>query len=138
MKGKVQGLIAVIVLAAGLTGCFSVDIAASPVLGPQVEEHVVVCNYGWNLFGCLPLVCGNENRDSWCPFTFFKDEVSLDLAYAQVAARAKRTGCKVSDLVVNDDRCVMFDCFYVVVPWVIQYKEVNLSALLVRDGEAME
>ena len=126
------------VLTAGLAGCFSVDVARSPVLGPEVEEHVVIGNYGWTLFGCVPLVCGNANSDSWCPLTFFQNEIRPELAYEKLIARAEEKDCDVCDLHFLGDNFVLFDAWYAPVPWVLVYKETNLSANLVRKGSEEE
>ena len=121
--------------ALALSGCFALEPAkAPPVLGEDAVEHVIVYNYGWNLFGCLPVVCGNDNEESWCPFTFFRDEVRLDLAQAKLFNRAESLGCDVRDYAVLKDRDVFFDFYYAPIPWVIQYKEVNCSATLVKRG----
>ena len=59
-----------------LAGCYSVEVASSPVLGEEVKQHVIVDCYGWYLFGSVPLICGNKNVDSWCPISLFRDDVA--------------------------------------------------------------
>ena len=120
----------------GLCGCFSVDVAQSPVLGERSGGHAVVCNYGWTLFGCVPLVCGNENLDSWCPLTFFKDEIRPEIAHGKLLALAEQRGCDVEDLHLLGDNYVLFDAWYAPVPWILVYKETNVSANLVKRGDA--
>ncbi|MBO7721216.1 MAG: hypothetical protein J6T01_02300 [Kiritimatiellae bacterium] len=124
-------LLTVAALAAA-SGCFSVDVAESPLLGENSAGHVVVCNYGWTLFGCVPLVCGNANGDSWCPFTFFKDEIKPEYAREKLLTLAEARASDVEDLHFLGDSCVIFDMWYVPVPWIIVYKETNLSANLVK------
>ena len=87
----------VIVALGLLTGCFSVDVAESPVLGERSAGHVYVSNWGWTLFGCVPLVCGNANFDSWCPVTFFKDEIRPDIAYDKLVSLAERKDANLED-----------------------------------------
>lgn len=128
------------VMFATFAGCFSVDVAKSPVLGEEVEAHVVVSNYGWNLFGCVPLVCGNENFESWCPFTFFRNEVRQEIAYAKLEEEANRRNCDLANLMTLGDDAVLFDIpvweyAYAPIPWVLQYHEVNYSAVLVRRSK---
>ena len=123
---------AVLALLAGACGCFSVDVAESPVLGERSGGHAVVCNYGWTLFGCVPLVCGNENLDSWCPLTFFRDEIRPELAHAKLIALAEDRKCDLEDLNLMGDNYVLFDAWYAPVPWILVYKETNLSANLVH------
>ena len=125
------------ILLAESAGCFSVDVAESPVLGERSGGHVVVCNYGWTLFGCVPLVCGNANSDSWCPLTFFKDEIRPELAHGKLVALAEERGCDLADLNLMGDNDVLFDAWYAPVPWVLVYKETNISANLIRrEGSA--
>ena len=119
-------------LSAILCGCFSVDVVESPVLGERSGGHAVVCNYGWTLFGCVPLVCGNENADSWCPLTFFKDEIRPELAHGKLVDLAESRGCDIEDLNLMGDNYVLFDAWYAPVPWVLVYKETNISANLVK------
>ena len=123
-----------VLLLAGACGCFSVDVAESPVLGERSGGHAVVCNYGWTLFGCVPLVCGNEKLDSWCPLTFFKDEITPEFAHGKLIALAEKRGCDLEDLNLMGDNDVLFDAWYAPVPWIIQYKEVNFSAMTVKGG----
>lgn len=119
--------------AALLAGCCYVDATKSPsVMGGDCVEHAIAYNYGWNLFGCIPIVCGNDNRESWCPFTFFKDEVRGELVQAKLRERAERLGCEMRDVCRFNDRDVFFDFYYAPVPWVLQYKEANCSATLVK------
>ena len=123
-------------LSAIVCGCFSVDVVESPVLGGRSGGHAVVCNYGWTLFGCVPLVCGNENLDSWCPLTFFRDEIRPELAHGKLIDLAASRGCDIEDLNLMGDNYVLFDAWYAPVPWVLVYKETNISANLVkRRGE---
>lgn len=129
MLGKIIGPLGCGLL---LAGCFSVEVAKSPVLGPDVEAHVVVSNYGWSLFGCVPIVCGNKNLDSWCPFTFFQDEVKLADVRDCLQEIANASGCDTDDVTVLADNDVLFDAYYAPVPWIVVYHEANVSAHLVR------
>ena len=124
-----------LLMAGILAGCFSLEkTPAVPQMGEDAVEHVIAYNCGWYLFGCLPLLCGNINESSWCPFSFFCDEVRHELVGDKVLSCAEAQGCDVRDFVCFDDRLVFFDCYYAPVPWIIQYKEVNVSANFVRKG----
>ena len=125
-----------LILLTGACGCYSVDVVESPVLGERSGGHAVVCNYGWTLFGCVPLACGNEDLDSWCPWTFFKDEIRPELAHGKLIALAEERGCDLTDVNLMGDNDVLFDAWYAPVPWVLVYKETNLSAnLVIRRDE---
>lgn len=116
------------------SGCFSVDAARSPVLGERVVEHVTATNYGWMLFGCIPLVCGNADETSWCPLVFFRNDLKTSCAYNRLASRAAVLGCNMENVTAMGDDEVLFDAYYAPIPWVVVYKEVNVSASLVRKG----
>ena len=66
---------AIAVLAAALAGCFSLETARINTNG---REHVLASNYGWYLFHCIPLACGNASKDPWFPWVLFRDDVTLD------------------------------------------------------------
>ena len=122
------------VAAALLAGCFSVDVASSPILDEEVVKHVTVENYGWYLFGRLPLACGNEKLDSWCAFSLFCDEVRPEIAYGKLKDVAARENCEIRDYFMINDNDVLFEVFDINIPWVIVTKEVSLSANLVKKG----
>jgi hypothetical protein len=113
-------------------GCFSVEVAESPVLGRSSAGHVVVSNYGWTLFGYVPVVCGNANAESWCPFTFFWNDLKPEFAKARLDAAAAERNAIATDVWYYGTNDVLFDFYYTPLPWVIVYKEVNLSANLVK------
>ena len=133
-KKKVLGLAAASAMSLMLCGCFSVKVASSPVLGENVAKHVTVENYGWYLFGCLPLACGNEKLDSWCAFSLFCDEVRPEIAYGKLKDVATRGNCEIRDLLVINDNDVLFNFFDFNIPWIIVTKEVSISANLVKKG----
>lgn len=119
-----------------LAGCFTVNEAASPVLGDGVVRHVTSENYGWYLFGCVPLACGNEKLDSWCPFSLFCNEVTPELVYSKLEAVADREGCELVNLHTLADNKVLVAEYYVPIPWLVVYKDVCFSANLVKKGGA--
>ena len=113
-------------------GCFSGEVAESPMLGESSAGHVVVSNYGWTLFGCVPVVCGNANAESWCPFVFFRDDLKPEFAKAKLDTVTAERGAIAKDVWYYGTNDVLFDFYYTPLPWVIVYKEVNLSANLVK------
>lgn len=126
---------------AGLaTGCFTMDTASSTLLAPNADEHVIVRNSGWYLFGCVPLVCGNPDPDSSWGVTFFSDEVTLEVAHDALVRHAAASGRDVRDIAVMDDREALFSVplpgVSVSIPWVVQKKEANVSATLVKASAA--
>ena len=130
--------VCVAVASLSLAGCFSVEVASSPVLGEEVERHLIVDNYGWYLFGYVPLLCGNEKLDSWCPISVFCDEVNPQVAHEKVKGLSEREGCEIGNYHLIYDNEVMFE-FYsipVPIPWIVVRKEVSISAYLVKKGGA--
>ena len=133
-KRKVLGIAAASAMSLMLCGCFSVKVASSPILGEDVKTHVTVDNYGWYLFGCLPLACGNEKLDSWCAFSLFCDEVRPEIAYGKLKDVAARENCEIRDYFMINDNDVLFNFFDFNIPWIIVTKEVSISANLVKKG----
>lgn len=134
-------VVAALALAALAAGCFTVDSAKSPLLAPDAEEHVIVRNYGWYLFGFVPVVCGNADFDSPWGSSFFCDEVTLPLAHDALMRYVAESGRDVRDIAVLEDREALLSIPLFVtpvsLPWVVQYKEVNVSATLAaRKGGA--
>ena len=132
-------LVGSLALALVCSGCFTLDCAESPLLAPDADAYVVVRNYGWNLFGFIPLVCGNADIDSFWGSTFFKDEVKPEVAYSVLAKCADERNRAISDLAVFDDHCVFFSLPIIniplPIPWVVQYKEVCISAMIAPEGD---
>ena len=133
-KKKVLGIAAASAMSLMLCGCFSVKVASSPVLGEDVKSHVTVDNYGWYLFGCVPLACGNEKLDSWCAFSLFCDEVRPEIAYGKLKDVAARENCEIRDFRMVNDNDVLFDFFGYNIPWIVVTKEVKISANLAKKG----
>ena len=133
-KRKVLGIAAASAMSLMLCGCFSVKVASSPILGEDVKTHVTVDNYGWYLFGCLPLACGTEKLDSWCAFSLFCDEVRPEIAYGKLKDVAARENCEIRDYFMINDNDVLFNFFDFNIPWIIVTKEVSISANLVKKG----
>ena len=130
-------LLVSLALAHACAGCFTVDSGTSALLAPDADEHVIVRNYGWNLFGCVPLVCGNADVESVWGATFFSDEVTLEVASAALARHAAAGGREIRDVVALDDRKAFIASFsHIPIPWIVQYKEVNVSATLAPKGGA--
>lgn len=130
-------LVGSLALALACSGCFTLDQAKSPLLAPDAEAHVVVRNYGWNLFGSIPLACGNADVDSIWGSTFFIDEVTPAVVHRVLARHAAETGYDIRDFQIFHDRKALFvplSIGYVPIPWIVQYKEVDISATLVRKG----
>jgi len=132
----VRRTIGMLLLGGALVGCYTAEVATSPVLGPEVVSHVSINNYGWRLFGCLPLVCGNANADSWSSIVFFRNDLDPQIAKAKLEKIARDAEATPTDVWFYDDDDVLFDAYYALIPWVITYKEVSLSANLVRKGGA--
>jgi len=110
-------------------GCFSIEHARIQATG---EYHVFASNYGWYLFGSLPIVCGNANPDAVLPFVFFRDDVTMDKIQRRVLSHSKNLNSgKVCNLSYYNDNMVLFEFpgvnFPVPVPYVLTYRGIQLS-----------
>ena len=115
-----------------LAGCFTVESEVSKTNG---EEHVVVINYGWSLFNCIPLFCGNtttEGRNG--PWAFFRDDVTMDKVQSAFLNHAKERGRTATDLNYHNYDTIMINLpilgLPIPIPYIITYKEVQLSGVL--------
>ena len=119
-------------LACLASGCYTVRTAQSPILGPDVDSHVYIRNKGWNILGCVPLLCGNANLDSWCPVAFFRDDTRLEIAKDKLVKLAMERNCDIKDATYIDDSRVLVTFFNIDIPWLLQTKTVEVSATLVK------
>lgn len=97
-------------MAIGMVGCMSVDSAVSRKTG---EEHVIVRNYGWSLFNCIPLGSGD-----------------VTLEDVQTELRKKAEGRRIECPVYHNYDSVFFSVFGVPIPYIICYKEVAISGVM--------
>jgi hypothetical protein len=115
------------------TGCFTVDTARSDK-HDSTREHVVVRNYGWRLFNCIPLVCGNATENSFMPWVFFRDDITMDKIQGRFANYAARRGKKAHDLKYTDYDTVLFNVpllqYPLPIPYLLCYRELQLSGNL--------
>ncbi len=111
-----------------LTGCFSLE-RANPEYSD--EELIVIRNYGWKLFYFIPIVCGNSNDDSWFPWTFFRNDVTIDKVQQKFADYAAKQGKIPNKIIYNSYDTVMWEIplvdFPVPIPYLLCYDEIQLS-----------
>ena len=119
-------------LACLATGCYTVETVKSPVLGPDVEGHVYIRNKAWNILGCIPVVCGNANRESWCGTAFFRDDATLENAKNTLVQLAAEKNCDIRDVTYLDDSAVIQTFGSIPIPWLVQAKLIEVSATLVK------
>ena len=131
-------LMSVISLSLLLSGCYTVELAKSPVLGPDVEGHVYIRNSGWNILGCIPIVCGNANMESRCGVAFFCDDTKLEIAKDKLVKLAAEKNCDIKDVTYLDDRAVIQTFGSIPIPWLVQSKLVEVSATLVKKDVASQ
>lgn len=130
--------IAAAALACALSaGCFSLEKANLRTSG---QEHVLVSNYGWYLFHFIPVACGNANRNAWTPWVVLRDDVTLDKIQSRFMEYAEGQGCEASDLSYTTRESVMLEIpgttFTVPVPYLLTYREVQLSGLMAKKQPA--
>ena len=139
---KMHPIVLVALLLCG--GCFTMATATNDALkrsrhssmaGTPIE-HVVVSNYGWYLFNCIPLVCGNSRPNAFFPWAFFSDEVTTDVVQNRLTDYAARKNANLAEvnLYVNDS--VLFELsgtsVPIPMPYVLCYHERLVSALLLE------
>lgn len=127
-----------------LGGCFSMETASNAALrnscsgtGPEAPiEHVMVSNYGWYLFNCIPLACGNANHNASWPWIFFSDHVNSILLHDRLMEYASSNDANISDLVFSRNEEVLFDVpgsdIPFPIPYLVCYREIQFSGILTR------
>lgn len=116
-----------------LAGCFSLDTAVSASTG---DEHVVVSNYGWKLFNCIPLCCGNATKpgDRLGPWAFLRNDVTMEKLQERFMAHAKSRGRSIEGLTYHNYETVLFNIPFtqipVPLPYVLCFRELQLSGVL--------
>ncbi len=137
----IPGLVATFELL--LAGCFSVDVATSSnfrnfrINGGEDRPlaHLVVSNYGWYLFGSVPVVCGNAREEARLPWAFFRDDVQPAILHNRFNAIARSQNCTVNDMFLCSDDSIFFELplvnVSVPIPYLVCYREHQLSGTLV-------
>lgn len=128
-------LVFLIAASVGLSGCFSMDYTVSPATG---NEHVLVSNYGWKLFNCIPLACGNATDPmsaGYCgPWAFFRDDVTMDKVQKRLTDLAAAHGKKPANLFYHNYDTVFISIPFtdvpIPIPYVVCYREIQLSGVL--------
>ena len=135
---------------AALSGCYSIEVASSPDFsnctlasekGLKPTSHMLVVNDGWFLFDRIPIVCGNANIESIFPWTFFKDEVSLEYVQKAIVMRAEARGERIVQMnAINHNATLMSlpSTQGLSVPYLICYHETQISVLFVKAEEPVE
>lgn len=125
-----------------LCGCYSMEIASNEAFrnsnatndSSAPIEHVLVSNYGWYLFNCIPLVCGNASHDASFPWKFFTKQVSPAVLHDRMMSYANSKKANVRNLVATHNEKVFFDIpgsdIPVPIPFLLCYQEIQLSAIL--------
>ena len=141
---KILTLPIVVLLAIMLGGCYSMDVGTNAALqnSELVEgvdkpiEHVLISNYGWYLFNCIPLVCGNATRGESFPWKFFTDQVNPILLHDRLMTYANSKDANVKNIVFSRDERVFFDVpgteIPCPLPFLVCYQEIQLSGVLVK------
>ena len=134
----------VFLLAIMLGGCYSMDVGTNAALqnSELVEgvdkpvEHVLISNYGWYLFNCIPLVCGNATPGESFPWKFFTDQVNPILLHDRLMTYANSKDANVKNIVFSRDERVFFDVpgteIPCPLPFLVCYQEIQLSGVLVK------
>ena len=96
----------------------------------------MVSNYGWYLFNCIPLVCGNAELDAVCPWKFFSDQVNPILLHDRLMEYASSKTTDIKDLVFSHEEEVFFDFpgsdIPFPIPYLVCYREIQFSSVLTK------
>jgi hypothetical protein len=144
---KIHALSIVVLFAIVLGGCYSMDVGTNTALQnselkegvDKPIEHVLISNYGWYLFNCIPLVCGNATRGESFPWKFFTDQVNPILLHDRMMEYANSKNANVKNIVFTRDERVFFEVpgteIPCPLPFLVCYHEIQLSGVLVKPGK---
>ena len=144
------GRVAFLAVALTAAGCCTrcsvapVHMKGLGVVGASGEfaEHYHVRNCGWYLFDKIPLLCGNADPNSLCGITLFSDQVRTDTMMRLFNDRVRATGTKPASVATIVDDWVTLEVpgvsFPLILPYIICYREVQISGVLVREKEAVD
>ena len=147
---KIGRMVMFALVATLFTGCYSVHVASSPDfsncrIASEKDKiptaHILVENDGWFLFDKIPLICGNANTASWFPWTFFKDEVSMEYVQKVIKRRAEQRGERIIQMnsINNNITLMQFPGTQgASIPYIICHHETQISAVYVKDPEKPE
>lgn len=133
-------LMLMIALGAVISGCFSIESGCLKATG---EEHVLVSNYGWYLFHFIPIACGNANSEGFLPWVVFRNDVTMDkVQHRFMDYNQKKGGLDVVNLSYNIQESVLFEIpgsnLPIPLPYILSYKEIQLSAVLCPRPESVK
>ena len=125
-----------------LCGCYSLEVSDNSALRNSKSangtgkplEHVLIANYGWFLFNCVPLVCGNASTGDSFPWKFFSDHVNPETIHDRMMEHAASKNANVEELVTSYDEKVFLQIpeVQVPIPFLLCYREVQASGVLVE------
>lgn len=129
-----------IALGAVISGCFSIESGCLKATG---EEHVLVSNYGWYLFHFIPIACGNANSEGFLPWVIFRNDVTMDkVQHRFMDYNRKKGGLDAVNLSYNIQESVLFEIpgsnLPIPLPYILSYKEIQLSAVLSPRSESVK
>lgn len=125
-----------------LCGCYSMETASNETLRNSNApndvstpvEHVMVSNYGWYLFNCIPLACGNASPDASFPWRFFSNQVTTEILHDRLMSYASSKKANVNNLITSHNEKVFLEIpgsdIPVPIPFLLCYQEIQLSGVL--------
>ena len=126
----IRDILTLVGVTACLAGCFTLESASTP----ENNEHIFASNYGWYLFGGVPLVCGNTSKDAWMPFVFFRDDVTMDKVQSRFTDYARDKGATPVNINYFNDEDVLCQLpgtdIPLPIPYILVYREIQLSGVL--------
>lgn len=104
--------------------------------GTTPLEHTLIVNSGWYLFNAWPLACGNADEDGSLVWSFFSDDVNIDVLHNRLTCLAARKGCRVEELNVFNDEQVLLTLpgasISIPIPYVLTFRKMQISCLLTK------
>lgn len=125
----------IVIIAVFISGCMSIErsateyVTAGDIVVPG--EQILISNYGYYLFGFIPLFTGSDTGSGT---SFFVDDATLDKTQKYLSKLADEEGAAV----VHIQPKVSSTCSFSVIPMIgstlgiVWYKDVQLSATMIK------
>jgi hypothetical protein len=144
MNDSRVGWILLVLLLLG-TGCVNLQKTSNgalynlEVLGAEgkPQEVMTVSNYGYYLFNCIPVFCGNTAEGHVGNTVWFQNHVTLEKTQGVMMREIKDQKLWVTNLQPHSYET----CFFSVIPYIgnslgiVWYKQIDLSAVLVTPKQ---
>lgn len=129
---KIFKLIPIFVASVLLCACATTQVSTDIPKGTKVDNKealaiVAAENYGYYLFGCLPLFAGDPEYQNDNTFVLFEDSVKLEKNLEMISNEAKKLGANTITSVNSNNAWTGSFSF-----WIVWRQTLNTTAVITK------